>query len=157
MAGPLARGHAKLTAVSSDPASAVCTRSLASRRGTGGAPASPDQLRSRTARTRVSDPLRAQCHWPQLAGSWAGAAAPAQAQDQELPPRAVRAQWRLFQPRKLSGLADTTYLQDIPQYWPAMQRLGLVRFQCTVRELVSGLCFVGYADALSETYAVLLA
>ena len=67
--------------------------------------------------------------------------------------RAVKAQWRLFQ----QLCADTKYLQDIPYYWPQMRRLGLPQFQYTVREVVSGLCFTGYADERSKSYAVLLA
>jgi transposase len=67
--------------------------------------------------------------------------------------RAVKAQWRLFQ----QLVADTKYLQDIPYYWPQMRRLGLPTFQYTVREPVSGLCFTGYADERSKSYAVLLA
>ena len=67
--------------------------------------------------------------------------------------RAVKKTWRLFQ----QLCADTKYLQDIPVYWPQMQRLGLPRFQYTVREVVSGLTFVGYADEISKTYATLLA
>jgi len=54
-------------------------------------------------------------------------------------------------------VADTKYLQDIPHYWPLMTRLRLPRFQYTVREVVSGLTFVGYADELSKSYTTLLA
>jgi len=38
-----------------------------------------------------------------------------------------------------------------------MQHLRLPRYQYTVREVVSGLCLVGYADELSKSYATLLA
>jgi transposase len=67
--------------------------------------------------------------------------------------RAVKRQWQLFS--QLS--CDTKYLQDIPQYWPQMTRLKLPRFQYTVREVVSGATFTGYADELSKSYAVFLA
>lgn len=67
--------------------------------------------------------------------------------------RLVKAQWRLFQ----QLVADTKYLQDIPCYWPQMRRWRLPLFQYTVRETVSGLCFTGYADERSKSYAVLLA
>ena len=67
--------------------------------------------------------------------------------------RAVKRRWPLF--GQLS--ADTKYLQDIPQYWPQMRHLRLPRFQYTVREVVSGLTFVGYADELSKNYTALLA
>ncbi len=67
--------------------------------------------------------------------------------------RSLKKTWRLFG----QLVADTKYLQDIPQYWTAMTRLRLPQFQYTVREVVSGLCFTGYADELSKTYSTLLA
>ncbi len=67
--------------------------------------------------------------------------------------RAVKQTWRLFQ----QLVIDTKHLYDIPFYWPQMQQLRLPRFQYTVREVVSGLCLVGYADELSKTYSTLLA
>ncbi len=67
--------------------------------------------------------------------------------------RDVKKQWKLF--GQLS--ADTKHLQDIPHYWPQMMRMGLPRYQYTVREVVSGITFCGYADDLSKTYMVLLA
>jgi len=67
--------------------------------------------------------------------------------------RSVKRHWKLF--GQLS--TDTKYLQDIPQYWPQMTHLKLPRFQYTVREVVSGATFVGYADELSKSYAVFLA
>jgi transposase len=67
--------------------------------------------------------------------------------------RALKKTWPLFG----QLVADTKYLQDIPHYWPLMSRLRLPRFQYTVREVVSGLTFVGYADELSKSYTTLLA
>jgi transposase-like protein len=67
--------------------------------------------------------------------------------------RSVKRHWKLFS--QLS--TDTKYLQDIPQYWLAMTRLKLPRFQYTAREPVSGACFTGYADELSKSYATFLA
>jgi len=67
--------------------------------------------------------------------------------------REVKKRWRLFQ--QIS--ADSKYLNDIPQYWPQMTRLGLPKFQYTAREIVSGITFTGYADELSKTYSCLLA
>lgn len=67
--------------------------------------------------------------------------------------REVKRQWKLFG----QLCADTKYLQDIPQYWPFMTQLRLPSFQYTVREVVSGLTFIGYADELSKSYAVLMA
>ena len=67
--------------------------------------------------------------------------------------RQVKERWPLFG----QLCADTKFLCDIPRYWPQMTRLGLPRFQYTVREVVSGLTFTGYADELSKTYTCLLA
>jgi transposase-like protein len=67
--------------------------------------------------------------------------------------RQIKKTWALFG----QLVADTKYLQDIPHYWPQMSRLRLPRFQYTVREPVSGLCFTGYADELSKSYSTLLA
>ena len=67
--------------------------------------------------------------------------------------REVKKHWRLFQ--QIS--ADSKYLNDIPQYWLQMTRLGLPKFQYTAREIVSGITFTGYADELSKTYSCLLA
>jgi transposase-like protein len=67
--------------------------------------------------------------------------------------RHLKKTWRWFG----QLVADTKYLQVIPQYWPLMTHRRLPRFQYTVREVVSGLCFVGYADELSKSYTTLLA
>ena len=67
--------------------------------------------------------------------------------------RETKRTWKLFS--QIS--ADTKYLNDIPQYWPQMQHMKLPRFQYTAREVVSGLCFTGYADELSKSYSTLLA
>jgi len=67
--------------------------------------------------------------------------------------REVKRHWKLF--GQLS--TDTKYLRDIPNYWPFMVRLGLPRYQYTVRDVVSGIVFAGYADELSKTYSTLLA
>jgi transposase InsO family protein len=44
---------------------------------------------------------------------------------------------------------DIKYLTDIPPYWEQMQRLGLPRFQYTVRDVKSGMLFLGYGDEIS--------
>jgi transposase len=67
--------------------------------------------------------------------------------------REVKRQWKVFG----QLCADTKYLQDLPRYWPYMMRLRLPKFQYTVREVVSGLTFIGYADEISKSYAVLMA
>lgn len=50
---------------------------------------------------------------------------------------------------------DVKYLNDIPQYWPFMQFMGLPRFQYTIRELSTGAQFLAYAEEISVTYATL--
>ena len=67
--------------------------------------------------------------------------------------RAIKQQWRLFQQIDM----DTKALSDIPEYWPAMMRLGLPRFQYTAREVVSGLTFIAYGQECCLTYAALFA
>ena len=116
-----------------------------------GAPS--NRLRRGTAPSRVPDRLRRQCHPTHLAHARVGARPRKKKHHTKRSLRAIKAQWRLFQ----QLVADTKYLQDIPYYWPQMQRLRLPRFQYTVREPVSGLCLTGYADERSKSYAVLLA
>ena len=55
---------------------------------------------------------------------------------------AIKATWRLFQ--QIS--ADTKDLDDIPQYWPQAQPLGLPPIQYTAREVRSGLLFLAFAQ-----------
>ena len=52
---------------------------------------------------------------------------------------------------------DTKDLSDILQYWPLMKRLGLPRYEYTLRELSTGLSFYAYADANNSTYAAIFA
>ena len=52
---------------------------------------------------------------------------------------------------------DLKYLTDIPPYWEAMQRLGLPRFQYTIRDVKSGMLFLGFADEISELHAETMA
>jgi transposase InsO family protein len=44
---------------------------------------------------------------------------------------------------------DIKYLTDIPPYWEQMQRMGLPRFQYTIRDVKSGMLFLGYGDEIS--------
>lgn len=67
--------------------------------------------------------------------------------------REVKRQWKVFG----QLCADTKYLQDLPHYWPFMTHLRLPKFQYTVREVISGLTFIGYADEISKSYATLMA
>jgi transposase len=48
---------------------------------------------------------------------------------------------------------DVKYLTDIPPYWEMMQRLKLPRFQYTIRDVKSGMLFLGYANVISEIHA----
>ncbi len=48
---------------------------------------------------------------------------------------------------------DIKYLTDIPPYWEQMQRFRLPRFQYTVRDVKSGMLFLGFADEISEINA----
>jgi transposase len=48
---------------------------------------------------------------------------------------------------------DIKYLTDIPPYWEQMQRFKLPKFQYTVRDVKSGMLFLGYADEVSEINA----
>ena len=50
---------------------------------------------------------------------------------------------------------DTKYLNDIPNYYAAMEQLALPRFQYTIRDESTGALFVSYASELSKTYATL--
>src|SRR6188474_908269 len=52
---------------------------------------------------------------------------------------------------------DIKYLTDIPPYWEMMQRLKLPRFQYTVRDVKSGMLFLGFADEISELHAETMA
>jgi transposase len=50
---------------------------------------------------------------------------------------------------------DVKYLNDIPNYWPQMHRLGLPQFQYTIRCLKTGAAFLAYGSEVSVTYAEL--
>ncbi len=63
--------------------------------------------------------------------------------------RAVKAAWRFFEQFDL----DTKDLQDIPQLWPQIRRLGLPTIQYTCREVISGLQFIAFARERSLSCA----
>ncbi len=65
--------------------------------------------------------------------------------------RHIKKEFNLFQ----HTCEDTKHLNDIPEYWTPMMRLGLPRVQYTFREVSSGIMYLGYADELSLTYATL--
>jgi transposase-like protein len=52
-----------------------------------------------------------------------------------------------------SSQVDTKDLSDIYQYWPFMRKLGLPRYEYTLRELSTGASFFAYADRNNSTYA----
>ena len=52
---------------------------------------------------------------------------------------------------------DTKDLSDIYQYWPYMRKLGLPRYEYTLRELSTGATFYAYANENNSTYASLFA
>jgi transposase len=52
---------------------------------------------------------------------------------------------------------DVKYLTDIPPYWEVMQKFRLPRFQYTVRDVKSGMLFLGFADEISELHAETMA
>lgn len=52
---------------------------------------------------------------------------------------------------------DTKDLIDIYKYWPYMKQLKLPRYEYSLRELSTGLCFYAYANHNNSTYASLFA
>ena len=67
--------------------------------------------------------------------------------------RAIKAAYQPFTQFQM----DVKFLSDIPAYWPQMQRLGLPKFQYSIRELSCGAQFLAYAEEVSVTYAELAA
>lgn len=67
--------------------------------------------------------------------------------------RAVKARYLAFEKLQM----DVKYLTDIPPYWEAMQKYRLPRFQYTVRDVKSGMLFLGFADEVSELHAETMA
>ena len=63
--------------------------------------------------------------------------------------RAIKAQYKAGTRLQM----DIKYLTDIPPYWKMMQQLKLPRFQYTVRDVKSGMLFLGFADEISELHA----
>jgi transposase len=67
--------------------------------------------------------------------------------------RAVKARYKALEKLQM----DVKYLTDIPPYWEQMQRFQLPRFQYTVRDVKSGMLFLGFADSVSELHAETMA
>jgi len=59
--------------------------------------------------------------------------------------REIKAKYLSFEKVQM----DIKYLTDIPPYWEQMQAMGLPRFQYTVRDVKSGMLFLGYGDEIS--------
>jgi transposase len=59
--------------------------------------------------------------------------------------RAIKAQYSSFSRLQM----DIKYLTDIPPYWEQMMSLKLPRYQYTVRDVKSGMLFLGYHVILS--------
>lgn len=65
--------------------------------------------------------------------------------------REIKARYRALEHVQV----DVKYLNDLPHYWPQMERLGLPRFQYTLRDTKSGFLHLGFSEGLSVTYAQL--
>ena len=63
--------------------------------------------------------------------------------------RLIKAALKAFQTVHM----DVKYLNDIAHYLPQMRRLGLPRFQYTIRDVRTGLLFTAFADQLSKSHA----
>ena len=63
--------------------------------------------------------------------------------------RSIKARYKSFEKVQM----DIKYLTDIPPYWEAMMKYKLPRFQYTVRDVKSGMLFLGFADEISELHA----
>ena len=59
--------------------------------------------------------------------------------------RAVKEKYLSFEMVQM----DIKYLTDIPPYWEQMQRYKLPKFQYTIRDVKSGMLFLGYANDIS--------
>lgn len=49
---------------------------------------------------------------------------------------------------------DVKYLTDIPPYWEQMMKMGLPKYQYTIRDVKSGMLFLGYANEISTENAI---
>ena len=66
--------------------------------------------------------------------------------------RAIKAKYKSFAYLQM----DLKYLTDIPPYWEQMIRLKLPKYQYTIRDVKSGMLFLGYADEISVEKATLM-
>ena len=66
--------------------------------------------------------------------------------------RAIKAQYISFSRLQM----DLKYLTDIPPYWEQMMSLKLPRYQYTVRDVKSGMLFLGYAEDITLKKSILM-
>lgn len=67
--------------------------------------------------------------------------------------REIKSKYKTFEKFQM----DIKYLTDIPPYWEMMNKLQLPKFQYTIREVKSGMLFLGFADEISELHAETMA
>ena len=67
--------------------------------------------------------------------------------------RAIKSRYKTFEKLQM----DIKYLTDIPPYWEMMKKFDLPRFQYTIRDVKSGMLFLGFADEISELHAETMA
>lgn len=63
----------------------------------------------------------------------------------------MKAQWGALERIQV----DTKDLDDIPEYWPQMRRLGLPGYQFTARDVRTGAQFLGFAYEKTLTHGLL--
>jgi transposase len=63
--------------------------------------------------------------------------------------RSIKSRYKAFEKFQM----DIKYLTDIPPYWEMMMKLDLPRFQYTIRDVKSGMLFLGFANEISESHA----
>jgi transposase len=51
---------------------------------------------------------------------------------------------------------DVKHLYDIPYYWEQLQRLGLPRYEYTLRDTKSGFLLLGFSKEYSENYSTII-
>lgn len=51
---------------------------------------------------------------------------------------------------------DVKHLYDIPHYWAQMKKMGLPRYQLTIRDTKSGMMLLGYGQEYNERYSTIM-
>lgn len=65
--------------------------------------------------------------------------------------REVKAQYKALTRFQI----DVKHLYDIPYYWPQMKQKKLPKYEYTLRDVKTGMVFLGYGKEYSETYSSL--